>query len=147
MRIERMTRAHLDAVAALEQRCFGEPWSRGALELLLSDMACGRVALNETDEVIAYGGMLFAPGEGQITNIATHPDARRRGAARKVLDALIEAAERRGAEQVSLEVRASNAAALALYEGRGFSVAGRRRNFYRAPTEDALVMLLPLSGE
>ena len=146
MQIERLTRAQLSAVAEIERLCFAEPWSEKALELLLTEAALGMVAVEE-GEVLAYGGMLLAPGEGQITNIATHPTARRRGAARQVLETLLAEAWSRDCEQVSLEVRASNLPAIALYETAGFTVAGRRRNFYRAPTEDALVMLRAIPAE
>lgn len=132
--------SHLDAVAELEAACFAEPWSVNSLRLLLSDAATGFVALHE-GQPIAYGGMLWAPDEGQITNIAVHPDFRRRGCARAILLALMQAADQRGAQELSLEVRASNEAAIALYRAEGFFEAGRRRNFYRSPTEDALVML------
>ena len=112
-------RTHLEAVADLEKLCFAEPWSARALELLLTDGAVGYVCLMQ-DRVVAYGGMLFAPGEGQITNVAVHPDARRMGCARLLLTALTDAARaREDCEQISLEVRVSNAAAIGLYQGGG----------------------------
>lgn len=145
MRIERLCKEHLGAVAALERECFSEPWSEQALQWLLSDEAIGFVCL-QGDCVVAYGGMLWAPGEGQITNIATAVAARRCGCGRAVLHALIEAAkERAGCESIALEVRASNTAAIALYEAEGFSVLGRRKGFYRHPVEDALVMAFSLT--
>ena len=100
----------------------------------------------ECDRVLAYGGMLWAPDEGQITNIAVASDARRQGLGRAVLIALIQEARERNCELISLEVRESNTAAIALYESAGFLIAGRRKRFYRAPVEDALVMLLHLTG-
>ena len=143
MQILRLNETHLPAVVALEKACFSEPWSENALRLLISENAVGAVCV-EQDEVLAYGGMLWAPDEGQITNIAVSPDARRRGCGRAVLNFLIGAARERGCEMISLEVRESNAAAVALYEHAGFVVAGRRKRFYRSPAEDALVMLLQL---
>ncbi|MBQ5661420.1 MAG: ribosomal protein S18-alanine N-acetyltransferase [Clostridia bacterium] len=137
-------REHLCAVAELERLCFSEPWSEKALELLLTDGAVGLVCLLDGC-VAAYGGMLLAPGEGQITNIATHPDFRRRGLGRALLRALLTVAKEKGCEQVALEVRASNEAAIRMYAEAGFSTAGRRRGFYRDPREDALVMLCPIS--
>ena len=143
MTAERMTEAHLDGAAELERACFSEPWSRHALELLLTDEAIGYACV-ENDSVIAYGGMLIGPFEGQITNVAVHPNHRRRGLGLAVVEALVREARERGLEQISLEVRTSNEAAIRLYERIGFSVAGVRRNFYRKPTEDACVMLLSL---
>ena len=138
-RILPIGREHLCAVAELEALCFSEPWSEKALELLLGDGAVGLVC------VAAYGGMLLVPLEGQVTNIATHPDFRRRGLGRALLRALLTVAKEKGCEQVALEVRASNEAAIRMYEDAGFSTAGRRRGFYRDPREDALVMLCPIS--
>ena len=135
-----MKQEHLEGVATLERLCFAEPWSAKALELLLGSGAFALVC-TEGQDVLAYGGMLSVLVEGQITNIAVHPDHRRRGLGRCVLEAMLQEAARRGLVEISLEVRASNAAAIALYEQSGFSCVGRRRNFYKQPTEDALVML------
>ena len=78
--------------------------------------------------------------EGQITNIATLPECRRRGYAAAVVAALLEEARSRKLAFVTLEVRETNAPAIALYEKFGFAVVGRRKNFYTEPTEAALVM-------
>lgn len=139
----RLTREHLAEVAALERLCFSEPWSETALELLLTETAVGFVCLDGT-RVLAYGGMLWAPDEGQITNVAVHPDARRRGCAKAILAAFDTLAREHHAEQIALEVRASNQAAIALYEGNGYKTVGKRKNFYRAPREDALIMIKKL---
>ena len=134
---------HLAAVAELEASCFSEPWSRDALSLLLTEQASG-VVLMQNGAVVAYGGVLWAPDEGQITNIAVSPDFRRRGFGEQILQALILLAKEKGALQLVLEVRASNEAAITLYEKSGFLMVGRRKAFYRAPREDALVMVLSL---
>ncbi len=139
----RIGKEHLCAVAELEAQCFSEPWSAHALELLLTDGAIGFVALCE-GRVAAYGGMIFAPDEGQITNVAVDPLFRRRGLGRAILDALLTAAREHGAMQVALEVRESNTAAIGLYRGADFVIAGRRKRFYRSPSEDALVMIREL---
>jgi len=146
MRIERLSREHIDAVAALEARCFSEPWSAQALELLVSDAAIGAVVL-DGERAVAYGGMLWAPDEGQITNIAVTAAQRGRGVGSAVLSDLIAQAREKRCQTLSLEVRESNAAAIALYEKHGFLVAGRRKRFYKNPSEDALVMILTLNYE
>ena len=135
-----ITWEHLEAVAEIEALCFADPWSTGALEFLLSDAAMGVVAICD-GRVAAYCGMALAPDEGQITNLAVHPDFRRCGLGRAILLYLQAEARARGLLQIALEVRVSNEGAIALYESERFYVAGRRRNFYRNPTEDALVML------
>ena len=145
MTVEKLTAAHLARVAELEKHCFSEPWSEKALELLLTDGAYGAVCL-EGECIVAYGGVLWAPFEGQITNIATHPNARRCGYGAAVLEHLIQEATKRGCEQLSLEARVSNLPAIALYERYGFLKMGVRRGFYKHPTEDAYVMCLPLGS-
>ena len=141
-----ITKAHLSDIAELELLCFSEPWSEKSLELLLGDMALG-VACVQNGRAVAYGGMLLAPGEGQITNVAVHPSYRRCGYGRAVTEALLQSAQERGLEQVALEVRASNQPAIALYQAFGFEVLGTRKRFYRQPTEDALVMVKTMGKE
>ena len=138
--VVRMAACHLADVAELERLCFANPWSEESLRLLLGETALGFV-VTEDGRAVAYGGMLCVAGEGQITNIAVHPDCRRRGLGRAVTEALLDYAREHDFFEVSLEVRASNEAAIALYNRLGFSACGTRRGFYQRPTEDALVML------
>lgn len=91
--------------------------------------------------VIAFATVFFAPEEGQIVNVATHPDSRRRGAGHKLMDAIEADARARGFTLLSLEVRVSNEPAIHLYEAHGFTKEGVRKGFYTAPREDAFVML------
>ena len=145
MTVEKLTGAHLGEVAELECLCFADPWSEKALELLTSDEAYGAVCISD-GRVMAYGGVLWTPFEGQITNVATHPNARRCGMGAAVLEHLIAVAKERGCEQLSLEARVSNLPAIALYERYGFLKMGVRRGFYKHPTEDAYVMCLSLDS-
>ena len=140
VQVRRIVHNDLAAAAELERLCFSEPWSEKALELLLGEMGVGAVC-TEDDRVVAYGGMLLAPYEGQITNIATHPDHRRRGYAEAVTSELLRIAFEKQLEQVALEVRVSNGPAIGLYEKKGFYQAGVRKRFYQNPSEDAFVML------
>ncbi len=136
--------AVLEQVAALEKLCFASPWSAQSLELLTNDgIGVGYLLTIPAngDCVVAYGGMLITVDEGQITNIATHPDHRRQGYGSAILHTLLRHAKDAHLESVSLEVRASNAAAIAMYRAAGFVEAGRRKGFYTKPTEDALVMV------
>lgn len=142
----RLAREHLPDVAEIERETFASPWSEGALELLLSEAATGAVCLSD-GRAVAYGGMLWAPDEGQITNIAVLKEFRGRGFGDAVLSYLIGEARERRCVTVSLEVRESNVAAVSLYEKHGFFVAGKRKRFYTAPTEDALIMILELNYE
>ena len=131
---------HLSQAAELESLCFSDPWSEDALKILTQAGGVGAIALTDNGRAVGYGGMLTVLDEGQITNIAVHPDFRRQGLAREVTGALIEYSKSNGICSVSLEVRESNCAAIALYEGLGFLAVGKRPRFYSDPAEDALLM-------
>ena len=137
---ERMAQIHLSDVAGIERLCFAEPWSESSLSLLTREGGVGFVVCEE-GRAVAYGGMMTVLDEGQITNVAVHPDARRRGYGRVITKALVAYAKEHGLMSISLEVRESNEAAIALYRACGFEICGRRRGFYRKPLEDALIMV------
>lgn len=127
-------------IAKIEELCFSEPWSEKALQILLQGKNAGFVA--EIDGfVAAYGGMLTVLDEGQITNIATHPDYRRRGLAKAIMNAIDIFATENGIVYLSLEVREQNAAARSLYVSGGWREAGIRKNFYSKPCDNAVVMI------
>ena len=129
----------LCAVAEIERLCFFEPWSERSLELLLRDGNFGVVAA-EDGVVVSYVGVISAPPEGEITNVATHPNYRRKGIGAELLGFLKAEAERRTIDSLYLEVRRSNEAARSLYEKSGFLVIGERKGFYKNPKEDAVLM-------
>ena len=141
MTVTLLTPAHLPEVAALEALCFHAPWSEQSLRMLCGEQGFGLVCLTEEGRVAAYVGVLTVLDEGQITNVATHPDFRRRGCANAVLTALLDVCRKRDICSLSLEVRESNAPAIALYEKHGFQTAGKRPGFYSHPREAALVMV------
>ena len=144
-RIVPMTAAHLSQVAALEKVCFpADPWSenlfRDALEhprvILLA-------AEGEDGIVLGYAALSAVLDEGNLDNIAVAPHCRRQGVADALLSALAEFG-RINLSVLFLEVRASNLPAIALYEKHGFVPVGRRKNYYDAPREDAILMTLEL---
>ena len=139
---EKLATDALDGVAELEKLCFSQPWSAKSLELLTKEGIGTGVVCRCDGIVCAYGGMLVAVDEGQITNIATHPDYRRQGYGKAVVEALIKYAKNNRLESISLEVRESNRAAIELYSSLGFKVEGKRKDFYTNPREAALVMVL-----
>ena len=144
--VRRLDESMLDGAAELERLCFSSPWSREALKLLCSDGAVGFAAVDTNGKVVAYGGMMCVLDEGQITNIATHPDFRRRGFGLSIVNALLDYGRDNGINLFSLEVRESNSAAIALYEGLGFVGVGLRKNFYSSPTENAVVMIKEINS-
>ena len=139
---EKLTAESIPGAAELEKLCFAEPWSAASLELLTKEGIGVGMVCRKDGIVCAYGGMLVAVDEGQITNIATHPDFRRMGYGRAVVEALIKYAKNERLDSISLEVRESNKAAISLYTDLGFKVEGKRKDFYKKPTESALVMVL-----
>lgn len=137
--IVRLTEDRLSGVAFIESQCFAEPWGEKSLELLLGEQGVAFVAI-ASDEVVAYGGMMTVLDEGQITNIATLPNFRGMGIGRRIMDALENFAKDRGISMLSLEVREANLAARRLYSSCGWIEEGIRKNFYRRPIENAVVM-------
>lgn len=138
-----MTAEHLPAVATLEKRCFpADPWSVELFQAALEDPSTSiLLAEGENGALLGYAVLSVILDEGNLDNIAVAPEARRQG----VADALLSALAGFGRGHLSvlmLEVRASNAPAIALYEKHGFQAVGRRRNYYDAPREDAILMTL-----
>lgn len=131
----------LTQIAHLERLCFSAPWSENALTLLTTGQNGGFAAL-DGDMVVGYIGYLGVIDEYEITNVATHPDYRRQGIGAALLSALAEKAREQGATRITLDVRQSNAPAIALYEKFNFTPCGIRRNFYSNPRENAVVMEL-----
>ena len=135
-----MDRSHIPQIAALERECFTDPWSEHLLEDALFDpQACFIAAEDEEGHVLGYAGLHAVLDEGYIDDIAVAPDARRHGVASALLDVFC----RFGAVNLAfltLEVRNSNTAAIALYEKFGFRQAGLRPGYYQKPREDALIM-------
>lgn len=142
IKIVPMAAEHLNDVAALELACFSRPWSRQMLaEELDNQCAAFLVALEpETEKVIGYAGLLVAADEGYITNVAVDPSRRRQGVAAQLLQVFDNFARGNQLAFLTLEVRPSNTAAIALYQGFGFREVGRRRNYYDLPKEDALIL-------
>ena len=143
VRIVPMSGDHLDEIAALEKICFSTPWSRAMLAEEL-DNACSAflTALDEDGHVIGYAGLQVVLDEGYIANIAVRPEDRQKGVASQLLQVFIDFARGNKLAFLTLEVRPSNTAAIVLYGHHGFRTAGRRKNYYEHPKEDALIMTL-----
>ena len=141
VRIVPMTADHLDEVAELERICFSTPWSRNMLaEELDNALSAFLVALDESGKVVGYAGLQVVLDEGYITNVAVRPECRRQGIAGKLLQVFLDFAQGNHLAFLTLEVRASNSDAIALYGSRGFRSVGRRKNYYEHPKEDAIIM-------
>jgi ribosomal-protein-alanine N-acetyltransferase len=138
--ITQMRRRHLRAVLRIEERTSSTPWSLGLL--LAEARRPERIYLVARDggTVVGFAGLLFALTEGHVTTIAVDPDRQGARVGTRLLLVLLREAIARGATAVTLEVRASNRAAQALYRRFGFVPAGTRKGYYRNPSEDALVL-------
>ncbi len=138
-----MTEGDIPAAVRLEALCFSRPWSAAAFRSAFAGGLTLFLAAQTAGETVGYAGMQCVLDEGFVTNIAVDPAFRRRGAGRALLAGLLEAGRERGLSTLSLEVWPSNAPAAALYESAGFRLAGRRKNFYSRPAEDALILTYP----
>lgn len=140
--LRRMTAEDVASVSALEQEIFSVPWSeQGFLDALTQPTALFFVA-EHVGKIAGYCGIYCALDEGEITNVAVAPWARRKQIGRRLIKHLLAAVEEAGITNVLLEVRVSNAPAICLYESLGFEIFGLRKNFYEAPREDGYVMQL-----
>ena len=136
------SRGHVAEVATIEQACFTDPWSEASFRQAIDNPGVFfRVATEGAGgPVVGYVVAWFAADEGEIANVAVAPSARGRGIGGLLIDAAIAAAAEHGAQALYLDVRESNARARALYDSRGFVEVGRRRRYYRRPSEDAIVL-------
>ena len=137
---------HIKDIAKLEALCFSEPWSE---EGILEAYRLGtKFFVAESDKnLMGYIGIKAVIDEGYITNVAVYPKYRGIGVATALINKVFDFAKEKGLSFVSLEVRASNTQAVSLYEKTGFKEEGRRKDFYRLPREDALIMTKRFSYE
>lgn len=140
MNIVTMQQYHVPAIAQLESICFSCPWSENSVASELTNALSLWLVAEEDGRVAGYIGSQTVCEESDMMNVAVHPDFRRRGIGEALVKALETELRARGSHCLTLEVRASNAPAIALYEKLGFSQAGLRKNYYRDPKEDALIL-------
>ena len=133
-------------IEMLEEEIFPDPWSyRDVVDLISTE---GAMCFSAVDEgrVVAYVIGRIIPPEGEIYRVAVSPEYRRRGIAYRLLDYAMKTSRGAGLECAFLEVRSQNTAAISLYTAYGFSEIGRRRDYYREPKDDAIVMLRGFSA-
>ncbi len=146
MQVERLrdpgADADIDAIVALESESFTNPWSRQTLiwELQNSDVTLVSVLRRDDGRIAAFCVCWIIFDELHINTLAVAPADRRHGLATTLLRQVMAEAAAKGAQKATLEVRASNKSALALYERLGFQVAARRPGYYTKPEEDALIL-------
>lgn len=138
--IRQMKIEDIPEIIDIEVQCFPIPWTHHAFRMeTRNKLAVYQVAVVGR-KIAAYGGMWLIMDEAHITNIAVHPEYRRQGFGRKIMEALIDEARQRSIQQMTLEVRKSNEAAIRLYKGMDFLVSGIRPGYYHDNGEDAIIM-------
>lgn len=138
--IERLSECRLAEAAALERQCFSAPWEEASLRAELENPLSLWLVAVEGGRLLGYIGSQTVLGESDMMNLAVQPFCRRRGIARALVLALIDALQTRGSHCLTLEVRISNEAAKQLYASCGFAEIGCRPRYYQRPTEDALIL-------
>ena len=135
-----MQESHVPQIAKIEQLCFNDPWSENSIASELNNRLSLWLVAVEDEHVIGYVGSQTVIGETDMMNIAVHPDHRRKGIGTALILELIDALKTLGSHSLMLEVRCSNCSAISVYKNLGFLEVGRRKNYYRNPKEDALIM-------
>lgn len=142
--IREMTIDDVDQVCVLEEMAFSMPWHKESFIEMIENKDALYLVVEEAEapgKVIACCGLLSIVGEGDITNVVVHPDAREKGIGYRMLTELLVRGEKEfGIKEYTLEVRQSNIGAIRLYEKLGFLQEGVRKNFYEAPVENAVIM-------
>jgi len=131
---------YLDSITELDKECFTIPWSRNLFALELSNTNTFYILALCNKKVIGYGGVSTVLDEGNITNIAVHPEYRNRKIASRILEMLIEYAICEKLSVLMLELRESNITAYNLYSKFGFEAVGKRKKYYSDNSEDAILM-------
>ena len=142
MVIREMQEQDVDAVTALEEACFSQPWKRHDFEEILTNPDRFYFVAADGDDILGGCMLTDIAGEGDISNVAVDQQYRRRGIAHSLLEHLLEFGRGRGIGDFTLEVRQQNMAAQGLYEGLGFVSEGVRPNFYDRPKDNAVIMWL-----
>ena len=140
MNIVPMNEHHVPQIALLERECLADPWSQQSSASELHNPLSLWLVAQEGQTLLGYVGSQTCLDETDMMNIAVSPASRRQGVARALIEALVSALRERGSKQLTLEVRASNGPARQLYESLGFLQVGLRKNYYRNPKEDALIL-------
>lgn len=135
-----MTAAQVSQVAALEKCCFADPWSENSVASELENQLSLWLVAMDGERLAGYVGSQTVLGESDMMNVAVDGDYRRQGVGKMLIETLVEHLKARGSHCLTLEVRDSNTPARNLYASLGFSQIGRRKNYYRNPREDALIL-------
>lgn len=135
-----LNESYIEGIAELDRICFTVPWSKNLFMSELHSNNAYYLIAQCNGKVVGYCGINFVCGEGSITNIAVHPQYRKKGIASSLLEQMIDFAVSENLEFITLEVRESNIEAIKLYEKYEFQKVGSRKNYYSDNHETALLM-------
>lgn len=138
--IEKMKKEDLDQVIKIEEKSFSDPWNKSFFSQDIDNEYALPLVARADDNVVGYICLWKILDEIQISNIAVSPEYRRRGIGEKMMEKTLNLAAKKDFRRISLDVRVSNLPAVSLYKKFGFTQAGRRKNYYRSPPEDALIL-------
>ncbi len=144
MKIVPFSEDDVEGIALIEKECFSAPWSEDSIKAELDNENAHFLVARSADKVVGYIGVHEIAGEAYIANVAVTERYRRYSIASELLSEAEKGAKARGCEFISLEVRKSNIPAISLYEKRGYTVRGERKNFYSDPVENGIIMTLDL---
>ena len=138
--IRKLAPADVSAVAEIEKECFSSPWTEQGLLAETENPSAQFFVLEKDKKIAAYMGMHIILDECYIANVAVKGEFRKAGYGQRLVENAIKVSEEKNCAFISLEVRKSNLPAISLYEKCGFESQGERKDFYSAPTENALIM-------
>ena len=140
MRIRTRVLEDAPVIAALEKRCFSDPWSEKSIASEVHNPLAYWLVAGDGGEILGYIGSQSVLDAADVMNLAVSPDHRRKGIGEKLIKALTRHLQENGVIALLLEVRVSNAPAISLYEKLGFVQVGRRPRYYTNAREDALIL-------
>ena len=140
MKIIKLTNINLDSIFNIEKKCFSHPISIKNLNENLNNDKYYFIGCEIDEKITAYCGVFIVSNEAYINNIAVLQEYRNKGIATKILEEIINIANEKNCEFITLEVRESNISAINLYKKLGFEQLGMRKKYYREPVETAIIM-------
>ncbi len=140
MIIRKMQMQDVPAIAELEKLCFSDPWSENSIASELNNSLSYWLVAEDNGKIAGYVGSQSVLDAADVMNLAVSPQYRQQGIGQALITALVEHLQENNVIVLLLEVRVSNAPAIALYEKMGFVQVGRRPKYYHNPREDALIL-------
>lgn len=147
MCVRLMNLEDIDDVLIIENSSFSTPWSREAFERDMNNDMAMYLCIEYDKKIVAYAGFWKVFDEAHVTNVAVLPEYRGKGISKVLMHSLFNLACTNNIDRMTLEVRESNYVAINLYTRLGFDNCGKRPNYYRQPSEDAIIMWKNLEGE